>query len=244
MVWIFLLLILQVLLFGTVILLENRDPGKTVAWLFILSLFPLIGFILYILLGRKQRNRMFQHKHLPSNRLDQTVHQQQTTLNAERYSSPNDQTSDPKLVNLLLNSGYAPLNLHNQAEVLINGGEKFEALFQSLENATNHIHLSYYIFKGDEIGQDVVKILARKVSEGVEVRVLLDGIGSLSLSGKFMDTMRHAGIQAHWSFPVRFPFLSPKLNLRYHRKIVVVDGRTGYMGGLILGTNTYPVIQS
>ncbi|MDQ7093442.1 cardiolipin synthase [Desulfosporosinus sp. PR] len=233
--WLFLLLILQVLLFGTVILLENRDPGKTVTWLFILSLFPLLGFILYILLGRKQRKQIFQHKHLPDNKLDQAIAQQQKTLNAEKNRLPDKQISDPKLVNLLLHSGYAPLTFHNQATVLINGEEKFEALFQSLEKATHHIHLSYYIFKGDEIGEDVLKILSRKAGEGVEVRVLLDGIGSLAVSGKFIEVMRQAGIQAHWYFPLRFPFLSPKLNLRYHRKLVIIDGRTGYMGGLNIG---------
>lgn len=235
MVWLFLLLFLQVLLLGTVILLENRDPGKTVTWLFILSLLPIVGFILYILFGQKQRKRMFQQKHLPRNRLDQAVHQQKITIEDEAQTTQNGLTYDPKLVNLLLNSGYAPLSFHNRVEVLVNGGEKFEALFRSLENATHHIHLSYYIFKGDEIGEDVLKILSRKVADGVEVRVLIDGVGSLSISGKFLDTMRQAGIQAHWYFPVRFPFLTPKLNLRYHRKIVIVDGVTGYMGGLNIG---------
>jgi len=117
----------------------------------------------------------------------------------------------------------------------LNGGEKFQALFNALEGASNHIHLSYFIFKDDEIGEDVLKILARKVVEGVEVRVLLDGMGSMSISGGFMRSMRQAGIQAEWFFPIRFPYITSRLNLRYHRKIVVVDGRTGFMGGLNIG---------
>ena len=96
----------------------------------------------------------------------------------------------------------------------------------------HHIHLSYYIFKDDEIGEDVLKILSRKVAEGVDVRVLLDGMGSLAVSGSFMRSMRLSGIQAEWFFPVRFPYITSKLNFRYHRKIVVVDGLTGFMGGL------------
>jgi cardiolipin synthase A/B len=235
MIWLFLLSILQVPLLGTFILLENRDPGKTVTWLFIISLLPIVGFILYLLLGQRQRNQMFKFKHLPENRLEKSVREQQKSFSHGNLEPMNSQMLASKLVNLLLNSGYAPLSLHNQVEVLVNGGEKFDALLRSLEMATHHIHLSYYIFKDDEIGEDILKILSRKVSEGVEVRVLLDGVGSLSIAGKFMERMKQAGIQAYWYFPVRFPFLTAKLNLRYHRKIVVVDGLEGYLGGLNIG---------
>ena len=98
-----------------------------------------------------------------------------------------------------------------------------------------HIHLSYFILKDDEIGGDILKILTRKVTEGVEVRVLLDGMGSHAISGGYIRSMRQGGIQAEWFFPIRFPFITSRLNLRYHRKIIVVDGRTGFMGGLNIG---------
>ena len=136
------------------------------------------------------------------------------------------------MVSLLLKSGVSPITLHNQVEILLNGGEKFQALFNALEGARDHIHLSYFILKDDEIGGDILKILTRKVTEGVEVRVLLDGMGSHAISGGYIRSMRQAGIQAEWFFPIRFPFITSRLNLRYHCKIVVVDGRTGFMGGL------------
>lgn len=233
MVWLFLLLIsfLQVILIGKVILLDNRAPGETIRWFCILGVLPVLGYIIYIIFGRNSRH-LFRGKHIPDNRLIQTVRQQSADKNGD-ISQLTD--SHHKLANLLLHSGFAPITLHNQVDVLLNGGEKFQALFNALEGADHHIHLSYYIFKDDEIGEDVLKILARKVSEGVEVRVLLDGMGSMSLSGGFIRSMRQAGIQAQWFFPIRFPYLTSRLNLRYHRKIVVVDGRTGFMGGLNIG---------
>ncbi|EGW36902.1 cardiolipin synthase [Desulfosporosinus sp. OT] len=237
MVWFSLLVlsIMQVIIIGKVILLENRDPGKTVAWLFILGLLPILGFILYVVFGKKKPGQLFHKKHIPDNRLSKMVHQQQSDSNQEDILPRMNNDSEKKLASLLLNNGFASMTVHNQIEILLNGGEKFQALFNALEGAKHHIHLSYYIFKDDEIGADVLKILSRKATGGVEVRVLLDGMGCLSVSGGFVRSMRQAGIQVEWFFPIRFPFLTSKLNIRYHRKIVVVDGCTGFMGGLNIG---------
>lgn len=237
MIWYLLILInlLQVILLWRVILIENRTPQKTITWFFILALLPLLGLILYIVFGRKTQGSMSIDKQYSNNPLLKTVLRQQTEVNDKNLLPNSSQESDQKLINLLLNTNFSPLTLHNKVEILWNGGEKFRALFNALEGANHHIHLSYYIFKDDEIGKDVLKILTRKVSEGVEVRVLLDGMGSLSVSGGFIRSMRAAGIQAEWFFPIRFPYISSKLNLRYHRKIVVVDGLTGFTGGLNIG---------
>ncbi len=208
MVWPFLLLIssLQVILIGAVILLENRAPGKTVGWLCILGFLPVLGFILYVIFGRKTEGHLLRYKHISDYQLAKEVCRQTVCHHGDMSSQHTD--AHHKLVRLLLNSGFAPLTHHNRVEILLNGGEKFQALFNALEGAKHHIHLSYYIYKDDEIGADVLKILARKVVEGVEVRVLLDGMGSISLSGGFISSMRQAGIQAEWFFPIRFPFLT------------------------------------
>ncbi|SDI31528.1 cardiolipin synthase [Desulfosporosinus hippei DSM 8344] len=204
-------------------------------WIFILTLFPGLGFILYIVFGKKTRGEIFRNKHIQDTPLRPWVRDHQTYSNSEELKPSLNTGSELKLVNLHINSGFAPLTQHNQVEILLNGGEKFQELFNALEKAVHHIHLSYFIFNDDEIGEDVLKILARKVTEGVEVRVILDGLGSISISGSFMKSMRKAGIQANWFFPLRFPYLTAKLNLRYHRKIVVVDGSTGFLGGLNIG---------
>ena len=223
------------MIIGTVILLENRDPGKTFSWLCILSFLPILGSILYLVFGQKTQGPLFQKKHIPNNRLAEAVRQQQANFNYRELLPRNSTDMEQKLAKLLLNSGLSPITVHNQAEILLNGGEKFKVLFEALERANHHIHLSYYIFKDDEIGEDIMKIMSRKAADGVEVRVLLDGMGSMSVSGGFIRSMRQAGIQAEWFFPLQFPYLTSKLNLRYHRKIVVVDGLTGFLGGLNIG---------
>lgn len=227
--------LLQVIVLGKGIILENRSPGNTMTWIFILALFPVLGFILYLLFGKPAQGLMFPDKHSRDNPLKDWVSRQQACLKDQEFISCPERKVDSKLLKLHLNSGFAPLTINNQAEILLNGGEKFQALFKALEEASQHIHLSYFIFNEDEIGEDVLKILSRKVKEGVEVRVILDGLGSLSLSGKLMKRMEAAGIQARWFFPLRFPYLTSKLNLRYHRKIVVIDGSIGFIGGLNIG---------
>jgi len=227
-----LLSLLQVMFIGTVILLENRAPAKAVGWLCILLFLPALGFVLYVIFGRKTQGHIFRNETIPNNKLVKTG--QQKTKHID-HKLPQDADPHHKLVNLLLNSGFSPRTLHNHIEILQNGGEKFQALFKALEGACDHIHLSYYILKDDEVGGDILKILARKVTEGVEVRVLLDGMGSHSVAGGFIHKMREAGIRAEWFFPLRFPFVTSRLNLRYHRKIVVVDGSTGFIGGLNIG---------
>lgn len=240
MVWSFLLFLifLQITFIGTAILLENRDPGKTIAWLCILFFLPILGSIIYWLFGRKTQGRLFRNKHIPENQLAKMVHRQQSGFQPETSEAlvlQQRTESEQKMVRLLLNSGFAPLTIYNKIEILLNGGEKFRELFNALESANHHIHLSYYIFKDDEIGADVLKILTRKAAAGVEVRVLLDGMGCLPIAGGFVRSMRQAGIQVEWFFPIRFPFLTSKLNMRYHRKIVVVDGQVGFIGGLNIG---------
>lgn len=237
MIWYLILCInlLQVIILGKGIILENRSPGNTMTWLFMLALFPVLGSILYVLFGKTAQGLMFPDKHSRDNPLKDWVGRQQACIEEQKFPACPERNSDSKFLKLHLNSGFAPLTIHNRAEVLLNGGEKFQALLKALEEASQHIHLSYFIFNEDEIGEDVLKILSRKVKEGVEVRVILDGLGSLSLSGKLMKRMKTAGIQARWFFPLRFPYLTSKLNLRYHRKIVVVDGSIGFIGGLNIG---------
>lgn len=235
MVWFFLLSIsfLQVILIGKVILLENRGPAETIGWFCILVILPILGSVIYILFGQKTHRDLFRNKHIPDNRLVKTLRQQTDYNHGDLLPQHSD--SHHKLVSLLMKSGFAPLTLYNRVEILLNGGEKFKVLFNALEGASHHIHLSYFIFNDDEIGADVFKILARKVDEGVEVRILLDGIGSVSTSNGFIRSMRKAGIQVEWFFPIRFPYITSRLNMRYHRKIVVVDGCIGFMGGLNIG---------
>lgn len=226
---------MQLVFLGSVIFLENRDPTKTIIWLLILGALPVLGALLYVLLGRVVRKRrLLRHKQVRQEKTEEILMDRQVRPSAEDVDQAGESPMNKKLARLLLNDADAPLTLNNRSEVLTNGKKTFRALFSALENAKDHIHLEYYIFHNDAIGKDILKLLIRKASEGVKIRVLVDGLGNRSLEKRFGE-LRKAGVETAGFYPVRFPFLSRRLNLRNHRKIVVVDGRVGFLGGLNVG---------
>ncbi|MHB8126076.1 MAG: cardiolipin synthase [Desulfitobacteriaceae bacterium] len=225
---------LQLIFLGTVIFFENRDPAKTIIWLMILGALPIIGSLLYLVFGRVVRKqRLFRRRHLSKNRFEQILQNEQK-LTADDVNLGSALPQKSKLARLLFNDNLAPLTVNNLSEVLTNGEETFKAIFEALEAAKYHIHLEYYIFKDDLVGRDIQNILIRKVSEGVKVRVLLDGWGSITMVKRSRE-LKKAGVETEWFAPVRFPFISSQLNLRNHRKIIVVDGQVGFIGGLNIG---------
>lgn len=115
------------------------------------------------------------------------------------------------------------------------GRQKFEQLLRDLKNAKHHIHMQYYIFRHDELGQRILQVLEEKAKEGVEVRFLYDAIGSNRLFKKHMRPLAEAGGLSEVFFPSIFPLINPRLNFRNHRKIVVIDGNIGYVGGFNVG---------
>ena len=220
---------------GSVIFLENRDPTKTIIWLLILGVLPVIGVLLYVLFGRVVRKRrLSRHKQVRQEQTEEILMDRQVRPSAEEVHQAGDSPMNKKLARLMLNDADAPLTLNNRSEVLTNGRKTFRALFSALETAQDHIHLEYYIFHNDAIGSNILNLLMRKASEGVKVRVLVDGLGNRSLEKRFGE-LREAGVETAGFYPVRFPFLSRRLNLRNHRKIVVIDGRVGFLGGLNVG---------
>lgn len=232
---IFLITLIQLIFLGSVIFLENRDPSKTIIWLLILGTLPILGALFYVLFGRVVRkHQLSRHKQVRLEETEELFKQRQIRPSAEDVDKAGNNSINKKLAQLLLNDDEALLTFNNRSEVLTNGEETFRALFAALESAKDHIHLEYYIFHNDEIGRDVIKLLMQKASEGVEVRVLVDGLVNLDLRKRFGE-LKRAGIHAEGFYPVHFPFLSRRLNLRNHRKIVVVDGRVGFIGGLNIG---------
>ncbi|MFZ3102467.1 MAG: cardiolipin synthase [Desulfitobacteriaceae bacterium] len=232
---ILLITFLQVIFLGTVIFFENRDPAKTIIWLLVLGSLPIFGTLLYLVFGRVVRKRrLFRRRHFGNNRLEQILQNERSKLTADDLNMESALPKKNKLVRLLFNDNLAPLTVNNHSEVLTNGEETFKAIFVALKTAKNHIHLEYYIFKDDLVGRDIQNILITKVSEGVKVRVLLDGWGSITMAKRLRE-LKRAGVETAWFSPIRFPFLSSQLNLRNHRKIIVVDGQVGFVGGLNIG---------
>lgn len=136
-----------------------------------------------------------------------------------------------KLIRFLKND-LSPLTLNNKVTILRNGEEKFPAVMEALSQAKDHIHIEYYIFENDEIGGPLADLLIKKAAEGVEVRMLLDGVGSLALKKDFFKKLKSSGVQLAEFMPVLFPSFTSKINYRDHRKIVIVDGTIGFTGGI------------
>jgi len=136
------------------------------------------------------------------------------------------------LINLLLSNSNAILTSDNKLQILRNGTETFPEIFETIEKARHHIHLEYYIIEDDRIGNYLRELLIRKANEGIEVRLIFDDVGSWELKRKFIRSMSDAGIKVDCFMKVRFPMLTSRVNYRNHRKILVVDGKTAFVGGL------------
>lgn len=216
-------------------LLENRNPLKTHSYFLLMLLLPGIGIIIYFLFGQQLRKqKIFSKKKL--------IHSAFGKEYVDKFLNPDFKAiipKDPEAANFdklttFLSRDLSPLSSNNSVHLLNNGEEKFPLLLQALHAAKSHIHIEYYIYSDDDIGKQVSKILIEKAQSGVEVRLMVDGVGSFKLKSKFFKTLRTAGVQVHVFMPVLFPLFTSKINYRDHRKIVVIDGEKGFTGGLNL----------
>lgn len=216
------------------VILENRNPVRTLAWIIVLVTVPLIGFIFYLYFGVNYRKiKMFSMKGLGDMKWLQYMSEDQKQLiKKSEFLQRRETIEVRKLMTLLLNNSKALLTRFNRVEVLNNGEETFPALFEALEGAQKFIHLEYYIITEGRLATQLKDILLRKAAEGVEVRIIYDDLGSWSLSKEFIRELQQAGIQIYPFLPVRFHHLANKANYRNHRKIVVIDGEIGFVGGL------------
>lgn len=229
-----LLISLSVIFIGFVIFLENRHPSQTLTWLVVLGSFPLVGFIFYLLFGRNYRKeRIFRRKYF----LDK-----QTFLSIEGEKDPrSEEKADQlgkhqhRLFSLAQKLGNSPISFDTATRILTNGGETFYYIIRELQKARHHIHMEYYIVRNDHIGEKIKDILIEKARAGVKVRFLFDAVGSWKLSKKYITDLRRAGVEVVEFGPVKLPILNSKFNFRNHRKIIVIDGNIGFVGGLNIG---------
>jgi len=224
---------LTVILVALIIFLENRHPASTVAWLMVLALLPIVGFIFYILFGRNfRKRRIFERKEARDadaySRIDYRFPSSDQDLSV--FSE-----SHLRMFTLANKVARSPVSFKTKATVLTNGEETFTAILRELKQAAHHIHMEYYIFRDDDIGNQIKEILIRKAKEGVEVRFLYDAVGSFKLPSSFIRELQAAGVQVAAFLPVSFPFLSNKINYRNHRKIIIIDGKVGFVGGINVG---------
>lgn len=229
MSWLNLIIILyQVIAVGAVIhvIMDNRQPAKTMAWALVLFFVPIIGFIAYVFFGVNTRR-----EHLVSRRsLDQLTKRSMLGF-VEQHNLQLPEEYKPT-IDLLVNQNFSLPFINNKVELLTNGYDFFPVLLRDIARARSHIHVDLYIFEDDALGCLVADALMQKAREGIEVRVIYDDVGCWSVNNRFFERMREAGIDVAPFLPVRFPSFTSKANYRNHRKIIVIDGHVGYIGGM------------
>lgn len=222
---------------GMVIFLENSNPSKTIAWLLILFLVPVVGFIFYILFGQnvRKKKRFEKKKDIDFKLLSQIAYTQEKILNEIGLFGNDESMVKSRLIKLLLKNSQAPFTVNNNTEVLTNGENTYSSIISELKKAKHHIHIQYFIIRNDNIGNQIKDILIEKVKAGVEIRLIYDSVGCWKLGKKYVKSLKEAGVEVHTFYPVIFPVLSRQLNYRNHRKIIVIDGKIGYLGGINIG---------
>lgn len=208
-----------------IVLSENRNPVKSLAWITVLLLFPVGGLVLYLFFGRSIKNT-----HMISRRNKRKLRQGESTVTTvipENYTLEMRQLTE--LGRSLCGATFYP---DNRVEVYSYGRDKFEALFNDIRAAEEYIHLQYYIIEDDHIGRALRDALIERAKAGVRVRVIYDDFGCWGVSRKFFRSMREAGIDIHPFFKVVFPPFATRINWRNHRKLAVIDGEVAYVGGM------------
>lgn len=220
---IYLLTILGII---AVVVSENRNPVKSLAWVTVLLLVPILGMFLYVFFGRSLKSvHMISRK----NRRKLRNSANYTPVDIDKLGLSNENMQEVRLVDSLVEPHFFP---DNKIDVFTTGKEKFDALEKDLESATKYIHLQYFIFENDNIGTKIKDILVRKAHEGVKVRVIYDHVGSFHFNMSFFSDMKKEGIEVYPFLKVTFPEFANRVNWRNHRKLVVIDGRVGYVGGM------------
>lgn len=215
------------------LLLENKNPVKTSSYLLLILLLPVLGIIIYLIFGQNLRKRkIFSKRQLINTAFGQQYVDEYLDdgLKANLPDIPDVQYYT-KLVRFL-NKDLSPLTHCNQVSILKNGNEKLTRLTQAIAAAESHIHIEYYIFSDDDFGGPLTDLLIEKAKTGIEVRMILDAVGSFSLNRSYYRKLRDAGIEVHEFMPVLFPSFTSKINYRDHRKIVIIDGNIGFTGGI------------
>lgn len=216
------------------IMLENRNPLKTQSWLLVLVLLPVTGLVIYLFFGENlRRKKLFNRKAITERAIVANwIRSYEQRLRQNRALAEQQLQEKYKLPFLFFRNASAIFTDRNKVEILRNGEEKFPVLLSALDTARHHIHLEYYIFIDDEIGKQIIDLLCRKAKEGVSVRIITDSIGSSRLSDRALRQMHSNGVQIHRYNPVLFTSLANKVNYRDHRKIAIIDGHTGLLGGI------------
>ena len=216
------------------VIYETRSATKTMAYLLLILFIPVGGAVFYILFGINfWKTKLYSRKSVDDEKMLSRLKKEMEIYMKETIS-PLDLSveNNRELAVMVEKELRSPLTRRNKVKLLINGEEKFPEVLEAIRNAKHHIHIEYYIYEQDEIGKQILELLIRKANEGVKVRFIYDDFGSPTIKKKTEERMRKAGIEIYPFQKVHFYLLANRLNYRNHRKIIVIDGQTGFTGGI------------
>lgn len=208
------------------VLLDNKQPAKTIAWVMVLIFIPVVGWVLYVFFGQNIR----KHRLMSQRSIDQL-----TKRSMFEYTEQEDlciPESQQPLIQLFTNLNAALPFKDNHVHVMTDGHDFVFDLLRALSQARAHIHLETYIIEDDPLGNLIADALIDKARQGVEIRIIYDDVGCWKVKKHFFERMREEGIDIHAFMPVKFPAFTSKVNYRNHRKLCVIDGKVGYIGGM------------
>lgn len=209
---------------------DRREPVKTLAWIMVITMFPVGGIVLFLMFGRNHRKeRTFMQKELFDHQLLNKICGDQLR---ELPKCDDLAELDKSLIRLMLNNSHAILTLHNRVEILNNGDNCFPRMFGDMSRARKFIHIEFFGIESGRLFEEMLPILRDRASQGVEVRVIYDSVGGRALRNRDIKRLREAGVEVRSFMPVFFTRFSSLANYRNHRKIVVIDGEVGYTGGM------------
>ena len=208
------------------VLMDNRQPAKTMAWVLVIAFVPVIGVIFYLFFGINHRKERI----ISQSQMDELTKRSMLSF-VEQHDFHIPERQKP-LVDLFVNQNLALPFKDNQIDIMTDGYAFFPELLRDIAEASHHIHINMYIFEDDALGRLVADALIDKARQGVKVRVIYDDVGCWRVNSRFFEHLREAGVEVVPFLPVRFPSFTSKVNYRNHRKIIVIDGRVGYIGGM------------
>ncbi|MCM4166333.1 Major cardiolipin synthase ClsA [Arenibacter antarcticus] len=215
------------------VLYDTRSGSKALAYILFIVMIPVLGILFYFWFGVNYRKRKLYSKKIDQDKkLREELRSRMYAYSARILNSGLIPIKHRNLVEFIRKSSSSPLTANNVVKLLLNGEEKFPELLNALEAAHSHIHLEYYIYENDETGNAIANMLIKKAVEGVEVRFLYDDFGSHGLGAEFLKKLEDAGVQTAPFYKIKWYALASRLNYRNHRKIIIIDGKTSFIGGI------------
>ena len=230
------LLAINFLITLTVVFVERKKPSAALLWVAVLFFLPLFGFLLYLVFGQTiYKERIFRLKEEDDHIAKEVIARQEEKL-SQIHVPLEDKAGDYlNMAAMLLYNDGAVLSTDNTVEVYTDGNKKFDALLEAISGAEDFIHLEYYIIRNDTLSRQITSALVAKAREGVTVRVLGDAVGCNGLPKDFFSELTRAGGEVATFFPSKYLHINMRVNYRNHRKIAIIDGTTGFIGGFNIG---------